>query len=289
MPLSSRSKSLTAISVRNTPARSTCGGAPGQSSLPSWITRWNYARSCTRQTRSSPSISSYAKSPRTADISRTRTLRSSCCTWGCATSPATEEAIRGREPTTGLWRLTPWRNCSLDGFRCVRISLVAKSPQTYTEIVTGSPPKPPAIHKLAPPTEPGRPAPVDRPPTPPDKPAAPASSKPSSPPTDASLPHSPTESRSPVAEKPAGEAPRSPVSPDQHAANTPGMPGERAPSTHPQSLEPAAARPPGPQVGNPAEPAMAAAPAAQSAPAGAAPHLPMPESSPPNAHPPPPP
>src|SRR5579875_1575507 len=138
MPLSSRSKSLTAISVRNTPARSTCGGAPGQSSLPSWITRWNYARSCTRQTRSSPSISSYAKSPRTADISRTRTLRSSCCTWGCATSPATEEAIRGREPTTGLWRLTPWRNCSLDGFRCVRISLVAKSPQTYTEIVTGS-------------------------------------------------------------------------------------------------------------------------------------------------------
>ncbi|WP_053094077.1 glycohydrolase toxin TNT-related protein, partial [Mycobacterium heckeshornense] len=168
------------------------------------------------------------------------------------------------------------------GFRKPPVSEAPRLP--YVE-----PPKPPAIHKLAPPTEPGRPAPADRPPTPPDKPAAPAPGKPGSPPTGASLPHSPTESRAPVTEKPAGEAPRSPVSPDQHPANTPGMPGERVPSTHPQPLEPAAARPPGPQVGNPAEPAMAAAPAAQSAPAGSAPHLPMPESSPPNAHPPTPP
>ncbi|EUA19477.1 hypothetical protein I552_9220 [Mycobacterium xenopi 3993] len=121
---------------------------------------------------------------------------------------------------------------------------------------------------------------------PPDKPAAPAPAKPGSAPTDGSLPHSPIESRAPVAEKPAGEPPRSPVSPGQHPASAASVPGERVPPTQPQPLEAAAARPSAAPVGNPAEPAMAAAHAAQSAPAGSAPHLPMPDSSPPSAHPP---
>lgn len=151
---------------------------------------------------------------------------------------------------------------------------------------SGIPVAPPAPRVEAPPVErPPAPAP-DRPPVPPDKPAAPAPAKPGSAPTDGSLPHSPIESRAPVAEKPAGEPPRSPVSPGQHPASAASVPGERVPPTQPQPLEAAAARPSAAPVGNPAEPAMAAAHAAQSAPAGSAPHLPMPDSSPPSAHPP---
>jgi hypothetical protein len=140
-------------------------------------------------------------------------------------------------------------------------------------------PTPPAVRESAPGTEPARPS----------RPAPAPEARPTPAPADSPVPHSPTQAKTPVAEKtPAGEAPTSPVSPGQHPASAPGMPGDRVPSTHPQPLEPAAARPPVP-VDNPAEPAMAAAHSAPSAPAGSVPHLPMPDSSPPSAHPPPPP
>ena len=57
-------------SVNNTPERSTCGVGHGTTSFPSWITHRSCDASCTPQTRSNPSISSSARSPKRGGISR---------------------------------------------------------------------------------------------------------------------------------------------------------------------------------------------------------------------------
>jgi hypothetical protein len=154
-----------------------------------------------------------------------------------------------------------------------------------TEAPAAGRPQPtsPGVPHIESPQTPGPTSTSDRTPTP-------APTKPASAPTDTPSPHGPTESKAPVAEKPAaGDSPRSPASAGQHPANIPTLPGDRAPGTHPQPSEPAVTRPAPTPDGHLAEPAPTAAHAPQSAPAGSVPHAPIPDSSPPSAHPPAPP
>ncbi|BBX99010.1 hypothetical protein MLAC_43040 [Mycobacterium lacus] len=143
-------------------------------------------------------------------------------------------------------------------------------------------PKPPATDTQP---ESGRPAPAPQP-----KPAAdpqPESGRPAPAPANTSLPHSPTESKTPVADKPAtGEPTRLPspaaASAGQPAVSAPAAPSEHLPPAQPQPAEPVptwASTPPG---GSPAEPAPAAPSATAphpSAPDWAVPGKSVPESA----------
>ncbi|OBI34929.1 ADP-ribosyltransferase [Mycobacterium sp. E2238] len=122
-------------------------------------------------------------------------------------------------------------------------------------------PKPP---ESGPPAAPGRPEP--------GKPAPPASGKPAPGPSDGPLPHSPTESKPPVGDKPPAVEPPKPAAAPHEPAGKPAVPApaEQAPLPHPKPAEPVPAHEPPPaSAGLPSEPAPPAAP-----------HLPTPPSVP---------
>lgn len=146
-------------------------------------------------------------------------------------------------------------------------------------------PRPPDNGPRAPTTQPPPKEPVPR-----GQP--PRSGRPAPAPADTSPPHSPTESKTPVADKPgAGPAPKpkgaAPGLAGQHPVPAPIAPSEHLPRAHLHASAPAQARVPALPGGDPAEPAPGAADLPHSvpaAPAPTAPHAP-PHSIPEAGHP----
>jgi len=112
-------------------------------------------------------------------------------------------------------------------------------------------------------------------PKPPEAGAPAAPAKPAPRLADGPLPHSPTESKPPVAEKPAAGEPPRPATPHEPGGK-PAVPApaERTPLPHPAPLEPAPARPPVTPAGEPGAPPSADLPSPPE------PHPPTPPSVP---------